>query len=303
MKSADQIIKEAKEQVQKGDISKAANILVRGVDSYPENITMLETAAEIFMMGQLGPQALYCLEQSFKLDDEGKRATRHFLIGQLLDAESAVEHLTSAFDILTSGIDEELSEKEMVSRVGDVLCALLETYITDLAENLDENEGFKAAVEAAVEYLEDNSSFDLCVTLGDCYLSMHDGDSAVECLEAAWERFETDFDECNESRLFRFGQLLVEIQQEDKAIEVLNASVSYNEDNIEVLELLGSLLLMNNDEDALEICQKGSNVCRGTIRDLQDADEVDTDLIEYFSAFKQRFEALEDHIKNSPEDE
>eukprot|EP00792_Barthelona_sp_PAP020_P009066 TRINITY_DN3266_c1_g3_i1.p1 TRINITY_DN3266_c1_g3~~TRINITY_DN3266_c1_g3_i1.p1 ORF type:complete len:329 (+),score=136.97 TRINITY_DN3266_c1_g3_i1:36-989(+) len=267
---------------------------LKAIELQPDDAFLIEVSAEGILALGFHEEALELFLRAIELEPEAPRASRHLYLGQLLEEHESLEHYLKAIELLQEGIDEEYEENNKKMLI-QALLAVSELYLTDLCFDEDAEAKCGEAIDTALE-IDPENLFALQIKAS-YKISQCDVDSAEEIMDKVVEILrELPIDEQPDVQfLMQTARILMELEKQEPAVEVLEEVLAMNSDDLEVTELLATIYTIQKKwEDAGEILQ----IAQTSINSALKMSDLDDQTKEYLQSFNERFQQLIEEIKD-----
>lgn len=267
----DALLEKAQECLDRFDIEVAQKFCHRALEIEPDNLKALETVSNILLETGDVDAAVQYLNRAVSLSPDGGHS-KFLCLGQVLKGEEAIKCYQKAIDIMLSERSahsenqtemgavggEDVSNFPTLTEISSAYCSIVEIYMTDCCFEENAEQLCKDYIERAIEMDPDNpeahhlkASF--LTTIGNCEEAKESAEKGLSLwlpkLQAVQQgNLESDtkvdlVEVCTLSIQSRIAisQLLIELEEYDKANEVLDLLVDEDDEIAIVWYLLGWL--------------------------------------------------------------
>ncbi|EDO43571.1 predicted protein [Nematostella vectensis] len=229
----------------------------RALEIDPDHVEAIEMAGSVFLETGQPEKAVNCFRRAIQLSpDEGY--SKYMSIGQMLQGKEAAEVFTKGIQLMTSpqgGASLSVSPKD----ISAAYCSLAEIYLTD--ECFDDEAEIKCSEYCQKAIEADPTNPEAYQVMANCLLSRQKIEEGKKVLSKGLDLWLGKDDDLQEVPMPHFearittAKLLLELEDFEKAAQVLQTLLEENDEELEVWYLLGLMYhLSGQDPVNKKIC-------------------------------------------------
>ncbi|DAZ92683.1 TPA: hypothetical protein N0F65_003478 [Lagenidium giganteum] len=260
--SVDELIAKAEQLVDQCQPDLAVQFYEKALLQQPNNTALLDVVGELLTEINNPERALAAFQKSIELAP-AENPCKWFYAAQLVPGEEAEKYtnegIKHSLNELQALAHPQSSEALVIKKqICDAYCALGELYMTDLCDLDDAEARCEGHFQEAMKY--DIGLPEPTQALANLRLTQQRKDEAVPLLLETVRRLNEACDENSlpplEFRIFT-GKLLIEVEEYEKACDVLEGCMAEDDENAELWFLVGTCYRAMDELDmALEFFEK-----------------------------------------------
>lgn len=242
----------------------AVKFLEKALAQSPEHVEVLDALGELYMELTQEEKAKEVFGKSIQLEPKGNPG-KWLYMAQLFCGEDAIWYYEQGITLLQAELESRQMSDDvehcMIIRkqICEAYCSLTELYMTDLCDEPNAEALCEQFLEEAMKY--DIGMPEPTQALANLKLVQEKSDEASEYIKQTYDRL----CECDENNMpsmeFRIvtGKLLMAIQKNEEAIDVLEGVLQEDDENAEMFYLVGKAYAQLEEPDistALEFLHK-----------------------------------------------
>eukprot|EP00126_Sphaerothecum_destruens_P012821 Sdes_comp21949_c0_seq1m20492 len=230
--------------IEQYDVKQALEWSRKALEYAPNDIRVLETCGAIYVESGHADEAFQCLMKAAKLYPETGHS-KFLYLGQLTDGQESLGFYNQGIHLISvklsqNNLLEDAQRKQLVQDFVSALCAAADIFMTDLCFEPNADSECFALIQRALEAQPD--SYEALQTQANYLISKEKPEEALMAIHKSfslWMHPDSTLD-APPSIPFRIttAKILIELQEKDKAFEVLEALLKEDDEIIEVWYLM-----------------------------------------------------------------